>query len=301
MNVAPSEGPTSNASDVSSLLRPPEDCPPVIYKFMRFDRIEDYDPPLKACQEHYRPLLEQGMVYLAHPSSFNDPYDCQIRFDFSPDDPQRMRAYFRRMLLHMRQKLGVIEFENLIDEKCRDVRFNRTPEFFTGLRALDILSNRVGVCCFAGTKSSILLWSHYTGKHSGFCVGLRTKPLWEGVTQPRDNPTTIPLQVVYAEKYPRLSAFRFDDLDVTLDFLRTKSTEWEYEKEVRIVRANASSAGRSLCLLDYVAEVVVGSRIGEERLKEVKAALRNLGRNTPLFQAEPSNTEFHLTFRELTY
>jgi DUF2971 family protein len=53
--------------------------------------------------------------------------------------------------------------------------------------------NRLGVFCLAGTPENILMWSHYSNGHTGFCLEFRHE----------DEPflgRALPL--TYAEEYP---------------------------------------------------------------------------------------------------
>ncbi|MDP1558509.1 MAG: DUF2971 domain-containing protein [Nitrosomonas sp.] len=75
--------------------------------------------------------LTNNTIWLAKPSSFNDPFDC---------------AFF-------------------IDDRSENMETVNSCQ--VGTR--DVIQN-LGICSFSEVPDNILMWSHYANHHKGFCV-----------------------------------------------------------------------------------------------------------------------------------
>ena len=92
------------------------------------------------------------------------------------------------------------------------------------------------ICCFSEDHANILMWSHYSDKHTGFCVGFdKEKFQEEGLLE----------QVTYTEIFP---PFLIENLvskesnnvrpNERVKLFTTKFTDWQYEKEWRLIYEN---------------------------------------------------------------
>jgi len=94
------------------------------------------------------------------------------------------------------------------------------------------LAKNLGVCCFSEKDDIVLMWSHYGNKHQGLCLSF-------DIEEDKSLFGEFPFAVEYPSTYPQFNAIREKG---TGDYLKrlflyaTKSIEWSYEKEVRIIR-----------------------------------------------------------------
>lgn len=106
-----------------------------------------------------------------------------------------------------------------------------TPKgFIRGFRnAFKRLKEKFGIVCFSEDVYNVLMWSHYAGKHRGLVLGLDFD----------DNMLT---QVDYLPIAPRIMprcdkcrtcSYRYNDLMRSV--MRTKASDWAYEKEWRLI------------------------------------------------------------------
>ena len=108
-----------------------------------------------------------------------------------------------------------------------------------------------------------LMWTHYADNHCGFCLEYRRdgcQILAGELCQP----------VLYRDRYPTLRASDVLSLrpkQTFLDLLRTKSTDWEYEREWRVVWPEGDKAIGPL----QVTGVILGLRTPEDTLKAVRS------------------------------
>lgn len=85
----------------------------------------------------------------------------------------------------------------------------------------DQINDRYGVVCFSANWRSSLHWSHYGDKHHGLCLGF-------------DLPDEKAVHVKYRRSRMTVSTGSLDEATV-MRLLSTKSDEWQYEQEARIV------------------------------------------------------------------
>jgi hypothetical protein len=128
------------------------------------------------------------------------------------------------------------------------------------------------------------MWSHYSDGHKGLCLEFDTKYF------PFEDVSKIH-RVIYQNRYPVLSPVAF----IIKDFFPfepalTKSRNWKYEKEWRILHQPGNIA------LEYDPRALTAIYFGCSMLDKVKNDIANLrAKAAPrLFQMQRSKTEFKL-------
>ena len=76
-------------------------------------------------------------------------------------------------------------------------------------------------------RDNLLMWSHYADCHRGICIEFKTTV---GTLFGCDL-----LDVVYAPDYPKLNVCDKPDVEFVKQCVRTKSVDWAYEEEWRII------------------------------------------------------------------
>lgn len=183
------------------IYQPP---PPIIYKYA--------DPNTADL------ILSTNTLWFSSPMDFNDPFDChQALIDFSVG------------------KEGIIETVNRLfpnanrSERREKIRyFNKHLDELSDafIRSNEALRSEVGVCCFSRDYKNILMWSHYTDKHQGLCIGFNIKAFGDNYfIQEVNYPEKITPKKFFSEK--RIEALNY--------LVLTKSHYWKYEEEVRAI------------------------------------------------------------------
>lgn len=102
----------------------------------------------------------------------------------------------------------------------------------------------MGITCLSEVPDSLLMWSHYANNHRGFCVSynllaLNQKLQFSAIpvlyTQERVCLRSIPLDQ---------DALNKETMSLFIQSLTSKSPEWSYEKEWRIIRDEAACGSR---------------------------------------------------------
>jgi Protein of unknown function (DUF2971) len=99
---------------------------------------------------------------------------------------------------------------------------------------LQAFVNKLGICCFSEIRDSLLMWSHYSDGHRGFCLEFEAEAnnIFFGRA----------LKVEYKRelKIPNILQVR-NFVDSTL---LTKAEEWRYEQEWRIIEHEKGSGSQ---------------------------------------------------------
>ena len=148
---------------------------------------------------------------------------------------------------------------------------------------------------FSRRISSELQWSHYADGYKGLAYHFVTTP------QP-DSGFRFLKSVKYSKQRPAilvseiLEQLMLPMSDQTLRWLSyeqrsflTKSTEWEYEEEERIIKQNV----KSMTFLPVeLVSLVVGPRFPDESISKLKSICSKRSRPVRIFRARPSPTSY---------
>ena len=146
------------------------------------------------------------------------------------------------------------------------------------------------------------MWAHYACVHTGVCVGFDTMALvnhFEGIEN--HNLQFMIGNVIYQEQYPDLNADAWTSED-TAAFVLTKSIEWGYEREYRILFAKEPSADfqRAHAVPSKaITEVVIGCRTPPAARREVLRAVEMSAPKAVVFEATQATDRFALSISKL--
>ena len=224
------------------------------------------NPPMLTCLFKYQTLsayslasLVNNTVWLAKPSTFNDPFDCGVTLD---------RKKFRESLDHaITRVVQQARPEDLAGKDLSGVRPGDAEAYDVYRNGIRTLLQDIGVLCLSAVPDSMLMWSHYASHHRGFCVEYD----FGEDTQLKK----IAHAVRYSDNILSLSAA---DLagpakSEALDALwLTKAECWAYEREWRVMMPKG---GKSYQAPSAVRAVIFGARMPEPDRVMVANALRH--------------------------
>ncbi|WP_349922253.1 DUF2971 domain-containing protein [Aeromonas veronii] len=102
----------------------------------------------------------------------------------------------------------------------------------------------IGIISMSETSRNLLMWAHYANNHQGFCIGYDSKLFNDENSHDERLPiSTLPLKIKYNNcRYDftnmsiNIKSSHNEKLkSILLHVLTTKSDEWIYEKEYRII------------------------------------------------------------------
>ncbi|HTI69374.1 MAG TPA: DUF2971 domain-containing protein [Candidatus Limnocylindria bacterium] len=152
-------------------------------------------------------FLDESKLLVAAVSHFNDPLDCCPKYDGLAR--QRLEAF------HNPPGRAPIPEDPSVTARVMDkTRF----DYPMGWRRE--FSKEFGVVCFSETHRNNLMWSHYSDSHRGFAIEFDRRA---------DFLKALFLKVEYSDKRPCVVSSPDEQI------LATKSAEWRYEREWRLV------------------------------------------------------------------
>lgn len=166
--------------------------------------------------------LLDGRLVLSSPSRFNDPFDSRLNLnhsDLTGDEAQK-KIETRGPLVGETSDAELVSIE----------AFNR-----------ECIYKEYRMFCFSEIRESLLMWSHYARAHKGICLKLK-------VDRPNLENRHSLKQVRYTTHYPEIAGQDIEngDLGALNTLLLTKSVDWLYEKEWRLITKSFQS---NLCLV----------------------------------------------------
>jgi hypothetical protein len=248
-------------------------------------------------KDHTR-ILSYNEFFFPSASRFNDPFDSNFPFhydDFTIDE--FIRYWADRIKAEDPQVTGVDAAKRaqaLYNKSC-------TPEGKTEIKIWQqeilrqLRTNKIGIFSMSGICSNILSWAHYSQSHEGFCVGFGKEKLRNFV----NSEGSLDLdQVEYREEYPIINVYRTDEHEKITKLFWTKSIEWRYENEYRIIWYNG--ANKTLRTDGGIIDVVIlGCRINLNDKHRIIEILKSRPDTIPVFQAKIKKDCFGLEFEQM--
>jgi hypothetical protein len=263
--------------------------PKYLYKFRSFRN------------ERHKRILTDGELFSPSPDKFNDPFDTRI--------PIRYENFTKSEFIRYWTDSYKEDFPNARDRDIREwvknfYKICRTPK---GKNIIadnqekiinEIRSSKVGVYSLTANLKSILSWSHYADSHRGFCVGFHTSSLRVFLQR-----SQLPLElgrVDYSKEYPYINAYNTSVAEKARKILWTKSSDWEYENEYRILWNDG--ANNRLTIPDgIILRVVLGCQVSPADRDEMISILKGPSDRLSLFQAKQQKNTFGLRFECVKY
>lgn len=169
----------------------------------------------------------------------------------------------------------------------------KASEFNTNFRPRVQLMGQSFVFCLARKWDSHLMWAHYGASHSGFVVCYKPSVI--------DVLAELPNQyaggdVKYSDKVPELRWYAGSLSYMLGPVLGTKSSEWAYEEEYRVVSHGPAGDNAIFENIDpdQIAGVILGARASAELEAKAMAVQKSRkGFSVERVAAKPGG--FHLT------
>lgn len=229
--------------------------------------------------------IKNNQMWYSAPIRFNDPFDSDFPIDVNKVFESILKQYpdsrgikrGSRMWLELR---GLMTKEmNNLRETMKNIRYT------------------TGVTCFSESFDSLLMWAHYAHNHHGICVEYELHRFI-------DDLKLIPVPTIYTIDRPCLQSFDLSspETEATRLFihgLTTKSTEWSYEKEWRIIQ-DEGACGETWDSVNHGAllpsvkpkSIILGCEAQEAFVDEVKRYCQECRIN--LFRMEKDKTTYRL-------
>ena len=210
--------------------------------------------------------LENDTIWLADPSTFNDPYDCLHTFQTEKlinfEKINSLKAQVFKDLSDSQRR----KYEDAINQVMGD-ELAEINEY-----QARVIANSFKLCSFSERLDSTLMWAHYADYHKGFCIE------YDFAALPSDDiRKRLLYPVIYRNNLLNATEFYaqalkgqgFNNLFLSLAAL-VKAEDWKYEHEWRLVFANATMTEAQTYIVPKPKAVYFGARIAQEKKHELK-------------------------------
>ena len=270
-----------------------EDYPKEIYKYRYFDD-----------EGHALDMIKKGEIWLSSARNFNDPFDTAITHSFDelyePIAEDWARAVVKREIPY----LAPDELETYVSKKLSEIRNDSDYIKRAKDRIIEIQYNKFGICAFSESYNNILLWSHYARNHTGVCIGFDINVIINYANQiaEREKELLDLVKVRYSNEYPKFSLFKSvlneDDLTDIFNLLYTKSSNWSYEKEYRMIYWGKTNFSIQLGS-KAISKVILGCCITSKHRENILEICSSLNNSPSVYQAIKNNNVFSLELEKI--
>lgn len=227
--------------------------------------------------DKFNGIIENSAMWFSKPALFNDPFDCKSNLDENYPKDAVIKWY-------LEQGYSLVQANDLFSMTTKDQLKGIVKS------TLDKAIAESYVCCFAEEKDNILMWSHYTDCHQGVCLKF-------DITEDPEFFLT-PVHVNYSEEYPKKN-YIMDSNKTILSILTTKSSDWKYEKEIRIVKPFAGK-NKFVFKKEALKEIIFGCKTNPAKIQEIKDLTKKCGFTHVTFsQAVTDSDEYKLNFKPI--
>lgn len=225
-------------------------------------------------------MLEFGRIKLSSPISFNDPWDCRPYFQLPKNASDKIDTMKYFEVAHRKRHPEISEEvrQNMI--KFFHENPGHLSEAIVKLneQTYKAICNQYRVYCLSERPDAALMWAHYAKSHTGICIEFDT-------SEPPFALNNYVSKVQYRKEYPILnvSAPGYEPLI-------TKSIDWSYEKEWRLIAEERAFAMSDKTLKTdddffYISKrslksVIVGALAPNSQVEEIIGLIKKNSPNT---------------------
>jgi DUF2971 family protein len=238
-------------------------------------------------------LLANGQIFFPCVADFNDPFDCKTSFTFR--GPRRTRERYERELI--KEKAPHLS-RNQRHQMAKVGASERTYRIAND-KLMKRIEKQAAILSLSEKYDNLLMWAHYADKHAGLCVEFECQ----------GDLRTSAMRVRYSEQYPELdvgeverarekgglAAAETERRVVELMYL-TKSKDWEYEREWRVL--DLKGRGLRSANLWRITRVILGCRMPRADKDKLKSWIQRPVAPT-ILQAQVDTRAYRLDFIEV--
>ena len=248
-------------------------------------------------------ILKDKLIRFTPPIVFNDPFEMQPFYEPLRDNTEIQKHMNEAEVKAMLEEALVKEHLNLPAEMqealpveflmaCAEIwspfAVEHAPTILDGF--MPIINNalfggfneNIGVLSLSEKCDNLLMWAHYAQSHSGLVIGFDGEHEYFHQQLGSDDEFRYIRKVRYSDIRPRVDLTTIED---AADIFLTKSREWEYEQEWRIMRPLQDATevrsidNQTIHLFSFpptcVREVILGYRISALNRLEIRESLAN--------------------------
>lgn len=264
----------------------------------------------------------------SNPLEFNDPFDNQFNFQAPVDIEEVALKKHTQIMAAITGEGPIPHFQNpqnTLKLELMKVAYRQNPNAFDGefrtklfdstkQKIIDDICSRnlqanqeiqsklkdTTIFCLTETNDNLLMWAHYAKEHKGAAIKFLNRI-------EVDSPLSQAQKVNYTDQIPILNLENFSDQRefakyVIASITLTKSIDWAYEKEWRIVSSSRSRQQNSEIIPfapEEIGGVYLGCRMANEDKEEILQITTQKYPTAEVYQASKHESEFKLVFERI--
>ena len=259
-----------------------------------------------------RDALANNSLWFARKEDFNDPFEGAWLFDdmLTDDDYSLMKLYFKingrkeELCKHFSLKLDSVSEKYLLQEVLKE-ELNKIVDIIHGsiFLSLSLKDEK------QDPIRDNLMWSHYAGGLSGFCLVFSDPELQNDIFESsgnkmrsikieyQKNPNKVSLSNFF-RSYIQNNGSQLENIKVITQTMATKSKAWKYENEVRMI---VLAEKPRLCSYSpsTLKEVVIGGKMSPQNRELLLSIIRDKYPHAKVKVAKLKPSTFKLTIDDL--
>jgi hypothetical protein len=232
-------------------------------------------------------MLRNGTFLFQNPMNFNDPFDCKPKFKMNLENPEEYELLCNQMRKE-NPYCGYAGAVSILDKLKLDPK--KTDKLIEMLEnGFNENMKKSGIMCFSGKLKEILLWSHYSNGHKGYCIEFD----YGEIKKYLDSNEIGALEpVVYSNDYPARTYASVDPLENIKSIIFTKSKKWAYEKEYRLLIPNMDN--NPTLPLTCIKSIYFGVKISDADYSKMMDLIDNVKTSINLFKMHLAKDKYNI-------
>ncbi len=260
-----------------------------IFKYRSFDN-----------KGYFRDLLKNNELYFSSPIKFNDPFDCRVvpNYEIGSRKDIYNKLYEYNGIDY--PKFSAIELRKKTDKDfAENYKIIKNPDLFAK-RVNEMMDQIIGIFTMTEDNSNILMWSHYSDSHKGFCIEFNAGRLFEICNNYiRIGDLILTKKVKYSPTYPKNNPYTiFKKYEAYEDWLTVKSMDWKYEKEWRLLYAKHPNE-KVQFPDDIFKAIYFGVQCSDKHIEEVFELTKTKKINIKYYKAKLRRYDFGIEFTDI--
>lgn len=161
--------------------------------------------------------VKSNKMWYAVPIGFNDVFDCDIAID----EKGLFNSYLKQVPKGTTIRQGShrwLQLKKILQTELKSLG-----------QTIEDMKRTTGISCLSESCDSLLMWAHYANNHCGICVEYELLEINKQLQ-------FTPVPIIYDEDRVVYGSLDDNANEVFIKCLTSKSPEWSYEKEWRIIR-----------------------------------------------------------------
>lgn len=255
-----------------------------LYKYVTEDRIS---------------ILKDGLIRFSQPQAFNDPFELKPHISEIMDRaglektisdllPEIIKNEYDKQSQEFRNKIPFDIFMSFAEVNAEKIIGDKDVFLASGAKIMqqivcEGIEKVIGILSLSESVNNLLMWAHYANSHQGFVIEFDSSNKFFNQQINENDELRYLRKISYSDERPNIRINVRDGSDAGVKMFLTKSNEWSYEKEWRIMLPLEHSDKKIKSIphdihlfkipFSAISKVIIGARATQETVQEIKEAI----------------------------